>query len=502
MLTILKPIAAINQVFRMAWVGALSPGFAVKSVMWDLAMTANNSPNGWKTLGPKAVKASFKALRESDDFLKHLRKEGASTVGSSQLGINARVSSESLAASKNIFSRVKFGAKNPQAVIDSLDVFGGKLASLGRTRAARAAFDQAKKKGLSDKKAYANAAYAYNNVLPDFATMSPLIRQINAVIPLTNASIAGTRSLAQAFRRKPLMTAAKVTAMGVTPAIAISAYSMGSDSGREFYDDMIAAGNEQTLDNNLIVVLPGAHKDDETGEWTGVIKMPITPEFRTINSQAWRQTYGGTKGADGVRVAADLFDFITGGVRTLTSPAVQIKSILDGNDPRTGEELLNDKMRDLPKEEQVYETTSDAGRFVGKIFNTSPIQGDKILGQFGVAGQAVRDGGPVDALGKSFKNTYTGGYGERASDSFYKAYSPINAQKTKVSKEVTELVKQGRINEARRKAEEFNTTVPGKFKDFVEKYGNSDAIDADWLEMMEGLEISTTGTAFKARARQ
>lgn len=513
-LTILKPLAAINQVFRMAWVGALSPGFAVKSVMWDLVMTANNSPQGFKTLGPKAVKASFKALRESDEFLQKLRKSGASTVGSSQLGINDRVTSESLAATKNIFSRVKFGAKNPQSVIDSLDVFGGKLASLGRTRAARAAFDAAKKKGLSDKKAYDNAAYAYNNVLPDFSTMSPLIRQINAVIPFTNASIAGTRSLAQAFKRQPLRTAAKVTAMGVTPAIAISAYSMGSDSGREFYDDMIAAGNEQTLDNNLIVVLPGAHKDDKTGQWTGIIKMPITPEFRTINSQAWRQVHGGAQGADGVRMASDMFDFITGGVRTLSMPGLDIKSILDGKDPRTGEDLALGSTAELPKSEQQYDSTSGAGKAIAGGVNyinrlaggdgnaISPIQTDKLIGQFGMTGSAVKSGSPTEALGKSFTNTYTGAYGERASDSFYRAYSPVNAKKTAVSKEVTELVKQGKVNEARRKAEEFNETVAPKFSDFVSKYKNSDAYNEDWDDMMDSLLISTSGSSFKARAKQ
>lgn len=501
-LTILKPIAVVNQVFRMAWVGALSPGFAVKSAIWDVVMTANNSKNGFRTLGPKAVKASFKALRENDDFIRKLRKEGAGVVGSSQLGINKRVSAETLGATRSVASRIVFGAKNPGAVIDSLDVLGGKLASLGRTRAARSAYDDAIRRGLPEKKALADAAYAYNNVLPDFSTMSPLIRQINAVIPFTNASIAGTRSLAQAFRRQPLKTAAKVAGMGVTPAIAISAYSMGSDDGRAFYKDMIDNGNETTLDNNLIITLPGiTKKDDKTGEWTGVIKIPITPEFRAINSQAWRQVYGGTKGADGVRTAADLFDFMTGGVRTLSSPLVDIKTILDGKDPRSGEKLIDDDTAALPLNEQSYSTTSDAGRFVGGVLNTSPIQGDKILGQLGLTGQALKKGDPGQALADNATGTVSGAYGERLSDSFYKAYTPASAKRTQVSKEVTNLVKLGKLNEARRKATEYNQGLSERFSPFLQKYATSDAYDKKYDDMMNKLVIKTSDASFDSRAK-
>ena len=501
-LTILKPIAVVNQVFRMAWVGALSPGFAVKSAIWDVVMTANNSKNGFRTLGPKAVVQSFKALRESDEFVKKLRKEGAGIVGSSQLGINKRVSAESLGATRSVASRIAFGAKNPGAVIDSLDVLGGKLASLGRTRAAKAAYDDALRRGISEKKALADAAYAYNNVLPDFSTMSPLIRQINSVIPFTNASIAGTRSLAQAFKRQPLRTAAKVAGMGVAPAIAISAYSMGSDDGRAFYKDMIDNGSETTLDNNLIITLPGiTKKDDKTGQWTGVIKIPITPEFRTINSQAWRQVYGGTKGADGVRTAADLFDFMTGGIRTLSSPLVDIKTILDGKDPRTGEKIIDDKTSELPLNEQSYDTTSTAGRVVGGILNTSPIQGDKILGQLGLTGQALKKGDPVEALVDNSKGIVSGAYGERASDSFYKAYTPQSAVRSKTSKEVTDLVKQGRLNEARRKAKEYNDTISDRFSPFLQKYKDSGAYDKKYDEMINSLVIKTSDASFDSRAK-
>lgn len=388
------------------------------------------------------------------------------------------------------------------------------MASLGRTRAAKAAYDDALRRKLPEKQALANAAYAYNNVLPDFSTMSPLIRQINTIIPFTNASIAGTRSLAQAFKRKPLATTAKMTAMGVTPAIAVAAYSMSSESGQAFYKDMIDAGNEMTLDNNLVIVFPGASKDDATGEWSGVWKIPMTPEFRALNSQAWRQVYGKDKGADGMRTAADTFDFITGGVRTLSNPAVDIKTILDGKDPRTGEDIALGSVSELPKSEQAYDSTSGTGRAIAGGVNAvnrffggdgqalSPIQGDKILGQFGLAGQAARSGSPTEAIDKNFTNMVSGAYGERATESFYKAYNPAVSKRSSISKEVTALVKQGKVNEARRKAEEWNSTVGGQFSDFVTKYKDSEAYNPDWDEQLQSLIIPTTDSAFKARAKQ
>lgn len=500
--TALKVVGAINQAFRIAWVGALAPGFAVKSALWDTMMGVINSPDGWKTLAPKAVKSSFKALTESDEFLQKLRKSGASTVGSSQLGIHTKISAESLAATRNLFSRVKFGAKNPQATLDSLDVFGGKLASLTRTRVARAAYDRMIKEGASEEEALSSAAYYYNNVMPDFATMSPLVRQINTIIPFTNASIAGTRAMAQAFKRAPGATAAKMVGLGVMPATAVAAYSLSSESGRQFYQDMHDAGNDDVLNNNLIVVLPGAHKDDKTGIWSGIIKIPMTPEFRQVNSQVWRNVEGlkGGRGDNGQQAAMDLFDTITGGVRTLSNPLVDMKTILDGKDPRTGKQLVGDNLKDLPLDQQAYSTTSAAGTDLAKVLHTSPIQADKILGQFGTAGAALKSGNTLDAVSGNAKDTYTGAYGQKISNAFYDTYSPLKSQRQNVSKEVTNLVVQGKINEAKRKANEFNDSLTGKFSDFDKKYGKSDAYNKDWNDMMNSLFISTSDNAFKARA--
>lgn len=494
----LKVVSAMNKVFKATWVGVAAPAFVIKSATWDLAMVAHNSPRGLRTLGPDAVLASLKGMWESDGFIKQIRRQGATPVGASELGVNHRMSAESLSATRNLLTRVKFGASNPQAFIDSLDIFGGKLAALGRTRAARAEFKASLRSGATKKEAYARAAQAYDNVLPDFNTMTPVIRSINAIFPFTNASIAGTRSLAQAYKRSPKMTIAKTAALTVAPAITIASYNMQSDSGIEYYRDMMAAGNELNLDNNLTIVLPGAHKDDKTGKWSGVWKIPVSPEFRAINSQAWRTLYGKN---DAQHMARDTFDFVTGGIRTLDNPQIDIVKIMAGQDPRSGDRLVKGKISDKAVADQSYDFTSASGKALSGIINTgsrlfggkdiaSPIQGDAILGQFGAAGSATKKGKVVEGYTESFKNSYEGAFGEKASSAFFSAYSPLRSKQETVRAEVKSLRKAGKWNQADRVAAEFNNSIEDKFSSFNEKYKSSDAYDSGWDELKKNLVIS------------
>src|SRR5690606_27946748 len=115
---------------------------------------------------------------------------------------------KSIAAQRNILSNIGHTITNPERALSKLDIWGGKLANMTRTRVARAAYDDAiriaKKNGediTSDavkKRAIENATLAYRTIMPDFDTMSNLTRQINAVVPFYAASVAGTRSFGQA----------------------------------------------------------------------------------------------------------------------------------------------------------------------------------------------------------------------------------------------------------------------------------------------------------------
>ena len=519
--SVLKTLAIIKKPFEVTWTGVLNPVFsAVSFVLYDTPMSVINSPQGLRTLGPKAVVESIKSIKSSSEFQRRLAQEGARPYGGSGASSFIKPSAKSIAAQRNLLQNVKYTATNPEVALSKLDIWGGKLANSTRTRVARAAYDdtirmakkEAKANGIPfnkadpilQKRAMENAALNYRSIMPDFDTMSNLTRQINSVVPFYAASVAGTRAFGKALRRDPLGTSVKALTLGVIPTVGITAYSLASPQGQAFYDEMEKT-SPRTLDDNMIVVLPGAHKNDKTGEWSGIIKVPLAPEFRAINRTTWRETraaVGKGQGPSVSHVAWSLFDAVTGGVRSSQNPLIDTVRILAGEDPRTGERIIKGDMANLPQNEQVYDSTSSAAKWLAGKMGTSPIQADKFIGQFGIAGQTVKNGGnPIEATAKNVENRFTGAYGESVSRSFYDTYGPIKARRDRASREVTDLVKQGKRNEARRKAEEFNATLGGSFTDFAQKYGGSPDYNPQWDEMLNGLYIRTGESNFDARAR-
>lgn len=514
--SVLKAFAIAKKPFEIAWTGIINPVFTgISFALYDTPMSVINSPQGFRTFGPKAVIEGVKSLRSSSKFQRMLAAEGARPYGGSGASTFIKPDAKSIAAQRSILSNIAYTTTHPEKALSKLDIWGGKLANSTRTRIARAAYDdvlrQAKKAGddITDiavqKRAMEQAALAYRTVMPDYDTMSNLTRQINSVVPFYAASTAGTRALGKALKRDPLGTGTKLAALGIAPTVGVTAFSLMSPAGQDFYEDMEASGQERVLNDNMIVVLPGASKNERTGEWSGIIKVPLAPEFRAINQTVWRETrtaMGKGKGPAASHVALSLFDAVTGGVRTSQNPLIDTVRILAGQDPRTGEQLVKGDMANLPKEEQVYETTSGAGKYVSKILNTSPIQGDKFLGQFGLAGQTVKNGGkPVEAITENVQNRVSGAYGDKAASAFFDTYSPIKTRRDKVSREVTDLVKAGKLNEAKRKAADFNETLPGSFSKFSERFKDSDAYDPMWDEMLNGLMIKTSEASFKSRKK-
>lgn len=433
---VLKGLKAPIKVFQTAWTGFLNPVFSgISFAFYDTPMTIINSKLGFRTLGARAIAESIKSVNSNSEFQRILAQSGAHKIGGSQLPLDAATSAEAIAARKNIFSRIKFNAKNPKEALDSLDVIGGKLANATRTRVAKAHYINAKKAGMSEDAARAEAAYAYNNVLPDYNRTSNLVRQMNAIIPYTGASVAGTRSLATALRNNPATTV-KLLGIGIAPMLGTAAYSLSSEDGQAFYKDMVDSGKQYLLDNNFVIVLPGAHKDGKTGKWTGVVKIPMAPELRALNQIAWRETSNlsnTTPGASPARVAAAMFDFSTGGLRTQENPLIDTGKVVLGIDPRSSnfspKPLVSGDIAELPKSQQVYGTTSEAAKSISKLTRgaISPIQADSILGQFSTAGQIVQNksGNPLVAAKDTVKNRFIGVYGKKDGVKYFEEFDKV-----------------------------------------------------------------------------
>src|SRR5690606_9542494 len=132
---------------------------------------------------------------------------------------------------------------------------------------------------------------------------------------------------------------------------------------------------------------------------------------------------------------------------------------------------------------------------------------------FGEAGTNVQHytdrltGAPEEAQGgrsllETVQRRFYGPSGGADADAFYKSYNPASSARRNVSKEITSLVKQNRIREARRKAEEFNESITSRFEKFMREQKDSPNYNADWDEMINKLHIPTTDRAFSARKRQ
>lgn len=437
----------LQRPFRTTFTGWLNPLFALKSfIHYDAPMVLVNSKNGVRALlSPNSNKALIQSIRSSDDFQQELRRFGANQIGGSLLPIDSRVSAEMIAAEGNLAKQAKLALTSKEArrqLAQKYDVLGGKLAAGRRSQIAAAHYESKFGSPFSPKNADINpdlhweamhdATWAYNNVMPNYQATGKIIRMIDSILPYSAAGAAGTRSFLTAIRRRPWRTTAILSGVFVLPAVASTAHNLASQEGQDFYKDMAESGNTITLNNNYIIVLPGAHKDPKTGEWHGIIKIPIAPEFRGMNEGIWRNVYGLTQGEgiDPKAVGMAAVNTVTGGFfqNQGLNPALRVGGgIAFNRDPQTGREVVPADMASLPRDQQSSKNTSVAAKFLSDLAEKSgipflkdfsPMQVDFALSQLGLVGKGVQGkGNPIDEL----QNQYTKAVGISDGRKFYQA---------------------------------------------------------------------------------
>lgn len=451
--TLLRVAKAAQSPFRTVLTGALNLPFQVISAGFNAIMGPALSPQGFKVLAPRAVMEAIRSFNSNSEFQKLLNAGGAQKfTGNLDTSRNV-TTAEALAAQRNWSSKFKFDVTHPWNLWKKLDLPGAKLENAQRTGIARAAFDARVRKGGNEAEAIADAVYAYNNVLPNFGRVSSLVRQVDAGLMYTGANVAGTRSLLTAIKRDPVGVSTRLGLI-TTGLVGLTAYSMSQDEAQAFYEDMEASGKGYLLDNNGIIVLPGAHKvtkdeadagEGREGEWVGVIKLPLPPELRSVN-HAIRSQMAANSNETGVPIgdyAQAAFDFVTGGARTLANPGIDLVYGLATNvDRQTGREIVPAELQRKPVEEQVFSSTSDAAKgsaeFInnakdaittalpflkGALKDTSPLEMDYILSKAGFPGQIAKgageEGGVAGAVGESVANRFTNTFGQKESTQFY-----------------------------------------------------------------------------------
>lgn len=479
--------------FRTVLTGTLNFPFQVISSAWNGIMSPTLSPQGLRVYSPKAIAESFKSLNGNSEFQQMLRSGGAQQFTGNLETSGKLTTAEALAAEADLASKFKFNATDAGRAWRMLDKPGAKLEGMQRTGIAKAAYDARLRKNGTPEEALADAVYAYNNVLPNFGRMSSAVRQIDSVLMYGGASQAGTRSLLTALKRDPVGVGTRLAVL-TTGLTALTANSLSQENAQEFYQDMNDSGKGYIIQNNGIIVLPGAHKvtkeeasQDPTkreGEWLGIVKIPLPPEVRPIQNAIQAQMVASAKGENvplGTYAQA-LFDFTTGGARTLSNPATDLAYGLATNvDRYTGREIVPREMQRKPIEEQKYSTTSPLAVELGKTFNVSPLKVDYLLSKGGLPGQTAKgigtEKGPAGSTADAVASRFTNTFGQKESTKFYnkideiaqgiksdddmKAFEALHAQKDaksldKTAERYKTLLARPAVFEAERQLDAYN----------------------------------------------
>jgi len=410
---------------RMAWTGVLNPAFIAKSAVWNAAMVPITSPRGFKIYAPSAVKAGFSAVNNSSEFQKMLTRSGANRYGSDFHKLATDSATEAIVGNSSIVNRMKFyNPLTPKGFARSwsrLNEIGGKVDAIYRSAAAKAEYDNVIKSGGTVEQAQKSAAEAYSTVLPDYANVSQQIKAIDAWIPYTAAGEAGTRTFFRAIKNNPKKNAAILGAY-TSLGVGVAAYSMSHEQGKQFYEDMEKSGKLTSLDGYAVVVLPGAHKDPESGEWNGVVKIPVPPELKAAN-RAIRETMAVAatdKNVDPKMYARAMFDFMTGGAfANPKAPVLDIgASLLSGTNVSTGAPIREPNATKAEAAMQSFDYLAGQFGVTGKLAKNFT---DSTLEKMGVD---MPDKGSGDSYKKilldSFKNVFYGAKGEKDSQKYFR----------------------------------------------------------------------------------
>lgn len=404
---------AVGNVVKLTWTGALSPVFKTYNVLVKNPLLQYRNADGLSGVSPAALSGGLRSVFATPGmraFKEDMLRNGAAYENALQTRNVYTNTADDIAARANI---VAFFNRNPVSTLQ--DLWKGLNQGLAyfdnaqRDAVAYGAYSRAKRLGATEEQAKQIAAQAPAKVFGDFERVSRLARNAEVILPYSGAIQAGARAMARATKTKPIETTLK-DATFLAAAAGFTAYSL--QNNEQYYKDMVESGKEYELDNNWTVVLPGATRD-ENGNWSGVVKIPLTPDLRPFNRATWRSVLAATagEGLDVGLVASELFNQFTGDLSTsiyddtrtdkgenpwngfMSGGALITQGkIATGVDPRTGQPLADENISRLNRTEQATDYTSPGARNISEALGGlfTPLQVDASLAQMGGFGDLVQ----------------------------------------------------------------------------------------------------------------
>lgn len=396
----------------------------------------------------------------------------------------------------------------------------------------RGTYNKALKEGMSESAALSHAKVAARENSIDFNEAGEIGRVANTFIPYFNSSIQGSRAMARNLRDNPVSASLKIATIAGTPTVASTAWNLDDKDRAAVYKDI--PEYEKAL--NFIIVLPGAHKKED-GTYEGVLKIKkpagvaafVEPVRKFMEYQhATGKDLSDFLKENGTGLAMDFasdqgpIKFSRDGKFDLLSTAgsvvpVAVKPALEAalnKDMYTGRDIVSDKLAENPLEEQTSKQKSLLGSAIANQLGVAPKHVDHFIkGQFGELGTNIQNAadrlaGADDewaggrSMDKSIARRFSGAAGGAATTAFYDTYNPAANARKRASEQVTSLIQQGKWNEAKRRANEYNETIAKRFSNFMHDHADSAGYDDSWDDKINKLYLSTSVKSFKARAKQ
>jgi len=247
----------------------------------------------------------------------------------------------------------------------------------------------------NEKLTLQQATIAARKNTTDFNRAGDWGRVLNGFIPYFNASIQGSRSMARAFKERPIATSIKTVGTVALPTIAATLWNYADPARAEVYNSI----DDYEKKDNWIIVGPDAHQNKD-GSWSGVVKIPKPPGYRDLTDPVRDVTESFAKGqpsADAGRLLSDVLNAFGGPVQTgnlqqlegsllpqQVKPFIQAqmnKNLYTGKDivPEFMNQATHPDGTPVANSDKAYTDTSGTSRALGKLFGVSPLIVDQFI---------------------------------------------------------------------------------------------------------------------------
>lgn len=533
---------ATNNIFKFGTTGG-NIGFALPNVAGDIPGAFINSKNGIGFINPVTFLDSLylsiggKPMNEADRALVagySKGNKGATTINQYSKKPDAKRLAQQFAgydssAGEKLYTTLRHPLGIPRKVAETVDNIIAIGENTTRIQAKRAEKNRLLKKGVTEIEAdrLSNIAARENSV--DFLEMGEYGKVINSLFPYFNATIQGSRTMLRNLSERPVSTSGKIAAVVGVPTVATTVWNTSDKKRNDIYKTI----PDYVKENNYIVVTPGAHWNAEKKKWDGVLILKKPPGFAQFAEPARKYVeYKANGGDEGIgnflkenagSIASDFgqaiqpIDFSNKWkfINSVTPQALKptLQSVINKN-LYTGQDIVPGSMDALDPKDQHYDNYSRLTGYFGNMFNVSPLQADSWIkstfGELGTNAQHYIDKDLLNAPGsqtggrsveESITRRFSGAPGGADTDAFYSNYTKASNARKVTSAKVTALVKAGRVNEAKRRADEYNSSINDRFSDFMSEYKDSPTYDPGWDDKINNLPIKTSESAFKARRK-